>query len=102
MQNTKLSSFSIRTKIIQAVDDYVYLGIKFNYNRSFNKAVSKQVLQGKTACFALLDKIDKLCLPVDISLELLDQLVLPFLLYMDVKYGDLVILLTLKSCIENI
>ena len=77
MQN--YPAFLFGHKIIQVVDDYVYLGIEFNYNGSFNKAISKQVLQGKKAFYALLDNVDKLCLPVDISLELFDQLVLPVL-----------------------
>ena len=42
--------------------------------------------------YALLDKVYKLCLPVDISLELFDQLVLPVLLY-----GCEVILVTLPT-----
>ena len=79
MQN--YPAFLFGHKIVQVVDDYVNLGIKFNYNGSFNKAISKQVLQGKKAFYALLDKVYKLCLPVDISLELFDQLVLPVLLY---------------------
>ena len=99
MQN--YPAFLFGHKIIQVVDDYVYLGIKFNYNGSFNKAISKQVLQGKKAFYALLDKVHRLCLPVDISLELLISWCCQFC-YMDVKYGVLVILLKLKSCIENI
>ena len=79
MQN--YPAFLFGHKIIQVVDDYVYLGIKSNYNGSFNKAISKQVLQGKKAFYGLLDEVYKLCLPVDISLELFDQLVLPVLLY---------------------
>ena len=41
----------------------------------------QQVLQSEKAFYALLEKVYKLCLPVDISLELFDQLVLPVLLF---------------------
>ena len=48
-----------------------------------------------------MDKVYSLCLPVDISLELFDQLVLPDLLY-GCEIWDLVTLPKFKFCIENI
>ena len=66
---------------IEVVDDYVYLGIKFNYNNSFSKAVEKQLVLAKKAMFSLLSKVENLNLPVDIQLGLYDQLVTPVLLY---------------------
>ena len=35
--------FGFGTDTINVVDDYVYLGVKFNSNGSFKKAISKQV-----------------------------------------------------------
>ena len=47
---------------VEIADDYVYLGVTFNYNVSFRKAISKHVTQ---AMFALLEKSRILRLPVD-------------------------------------
>ena len=66
---------------IEVVADYVYLGIRFNYNNSFSKAVEKQLVLAKKAMFSMLSKVAKLDLPVDIQLGLYDQLVVPVLLY---------------------
>ena len=66
---------------VDVVDDYTYLGVVFNYNGKFHKAIAKQVLQGKKAFYSLLNKVYNLNLPFDISLELFDQLVLPVLMY---------------------
>ena len=67
--------------LIEVVDSYVYLGAVFNYNGSFKKAIEKQLQQGKKAFYALLTKIRKLHLPVDLSLELFNHLVTPVLTY---------------------
>ena len=67
--------------IVEVVEDYTYLGVIFNYNGSFYKAINKQVEQGKRAFYALLHKIKILRLPVDLALELFDSLVVPVLLY---------------------
>ena len=66
---------------LEVVDEYVYLGVVFNYNGSFTEAIDKQLTQGKKAYYALLSKVYKLRLPVDISLEMFNYLVLPVLLY---------------------
>ncbi len=63
------------------VSDYVYLGIKFNYNGSFTKAIDKQLSQAKRAIHSLITKSRKLSLPIDIILELFDACILPILLY---------------------
>ena len=63
------------------MNDYVYLGVSFNYNGRFDKTISKQVSQTRRALFSLLSKAVKLRLPVDIVVQLFDQLVKPILLY---------------------
>ena len=68
-------------KHIEVVDDYVYLGCTFNYNGNFHKAIAKQVSQAKKAYYSLMKKNIKFKLPVDMALQLFDQLVLPVLLY---------------------
>ena len=68
-------------ELIEICDDYTYLGVNFNYNGKFMKAINIQISQARKAMFALLAKVTKLHLPIDISLDLFDKLVLPILLY---------------------
>ena len=73
--------FKFNGDIVEVVDEYVYLGTTFNYNNKFRKAQSKQLNQARRAMYGLLSKTYHLRLPIDILLELFDQLVLPILLY---------------------
>ena len=77
----KIPLFKFGDDSVAVCDDYTYLGIVFNYNGKFNKAISKQVSQAKHAMFALLTKAAKLHLSIDITCDLFDKLVLPILLY---------------------
>ena len=61
-------------------DDYNYLGIVFNYNGSFTKAIDKQIPQARKCYTAYLQKLTNY-LPIDITCELFDHLILPILLY---------------------
>ena len=63
------------------VDDYLFLGVVFNYDNSFIKAVNRQLTLAKRALFALNSKISNLNLPVDLKLSLFDRLVIPVLTY---------------------
>ena len=78
---TEFPAFLFGHRILENVDDYTYLGVIFNYNGSFDKAIAKQILQGKRAFYALLARVKKLRIPIDIALELFNQMVLPILLY---------------------
>ena len=80
-KTTEYPAFLFGHRNIQVVDHYVYLGVIFNFNGSFQKAIDKQVTQGRKAFYSLLNKIRKLHLPIDISIELFNQLVTPVLLY---------------------
>lgn len=73
--------FKLGNDTIEVCDHYTYLGIVFNFNGKFKKAISKQVSQARHAMFALLSKAAKLMLPFDITCDLFDKLVLPILLY---------------------
>ena len=72
---------------VEVVDDYVYLGVKFNYNGSFTKAMEKQIDQARKAMFSMITKARRLQLPVDIQIELFDKTVLPVLLYGSEVWG---------------
>ena len=73
--------FKIGIESIDVVDEYIYLGTTFCCNGSFKKAITKQISQAKSAMFSLIAKAQRLNLPIDIVVELYDQLVLPILLY---------------------
>ena len=77
----KYSKFTLGAEDVEDADDYVYLGVTFNYNGSFRKSNSKQVRHARKAMFALLQKSRTLRLPVHIVCELFDKCVVPVLLY---------------------
>ena len=62
----KFPVFSFGENNISVVSDYVYLGVTFNYNNKFAKAIKKQLDQARRAMFSLLVKARRLLLPVDI------------------------------------
>ena len=45
--------------------DYTYLGITFDYNNLFKKAIDKQVSQASRASYAMKMKLESLCLQLD-------------------------------------
>ena len=65
---------------LEVVDDYTYLETILNYNNHFSKAQNKQVNQARKAMFSLKMKSQRLNLPVDIELNLFDQIISPILL----------------------
>ena len=73
--------FRRNTEMIAVVDEFVYLGTTFSCNGSFKKAIKKQISQARCATYSLIAKAHKLFLPIDIVIQLYDQLVLPILLY---------------------
>ena len=77
----KLPHFIYNNEAIEVVYDFVYLGVKFNYNGTLKKAISKQVTQARRALYSMLAKAKKLQLSVDIQCHLFDHLILPILLY---------------------
>ena len=71
---------------LEVVDDFVYLGVKFNYNGSFKKAISKQVTQARKALYSMLVKEKKYYSLWTHSAICLITLFYLFY-YMAVKYG---------------
>ena len=82
-----IPSFTFENNEVEVVDEYVYLGTTFNYNNRFRKAQNKQLNQARRAMYGLLSKTYQFHLPIDILLELFDQLVLPILLYGSEVWG---------------
>ena len=85
--SSPIPSFQLNNQTLSVVDDYVYLGVTFNYNNKFRKAQKKQLNQARRAMYSLLSKSYSLDLPIDILLELFDQLVIPVLLYGSEVWG---------------
>ena len=67
--------------MVKVVEDYTYLGVVFNFDGSFKKAIAHQKAVGQRALQALYSKIRILSLDVDTSLELFQRCVMPILLY---------------------
>ena len=73
--------------ILDVTYEYVYLGVNFNYNTSFIKAIERHISGAKRAMFANVTKSRRLSLPLDILFELFDRVVLPVVLYANEIYG---------------
>ena len=83
------------TEKLDVVDEYVYLGVKFNYNGNYKKMIAKQITQARKA---LLTQARKLQLPIDIQcLTILCYLSY----YMVVKYGGIKICCKLRYFTGN-
>ena len=52
-----------------------------NYNNKYEKAIRKQLGQGRKSQFSLLVKANKLELPIDIQYNLFEKLVFTIILY---------------------
>ena len=66
---------------LEQVEDYIYLGICFNWNGSFVKAKKRLHDKASKAMYSLIQKGRRLNLPTDIMLKLFDSCVEPILLY---------------------
>ena len=63
------------------------MGVNFNYNTSFIKAIERHISRAERAMFAIIAKSRRLSLPLDILFELFDRAVLPVVLYGSEIYG---------------
>ena len=95
----RFTTFKYGCDIIEFVSDYVYLGVKMNFNNTFAKAMKKQLDQGRRAQFSMLIKARNLDLPIDIQTKLFESIVCPILLYGS-EVWELKKLTCWKSCIE--
>ena len=77
----RIPTFHYGTHVVEVVSDYVFLGITMNYNNKNEKAIRKQLDQGRKAQFSLLVKTNKLELPLDIQCNLFEKLVFPIMIY---------------------
>ena len=66
---------------LEVVDDFIYLGIVFNYNGKFNKAITRLIILANKAMFAILSRGRQLCLDIDTQMHLFYSVITPILLY---------------------
>ena len=87
---------------LDVVDDFSYLGVKFNYNGKFNKTKKYLCDQARKAMFSVFKKARKLCLSLDLQLHLFDSMISPILLYGSEVWGcenvDIINQFQLKYC----
>ena len=79
--------FDFGGNVLDIVDDYVYLGVKFNYNGNSKKCVKRLYDIASRAMFEVLKKGKKLHLDIDTQIKLFDSTVLPILLYGSEVWG---------------
>ena len=73
--------FTYGGKHLEVDDEFVYLGINFDYKGQFFKARNRLLEQAKKASFSVIRKIRKLGLPIDVQLKLFDTMIAHILLY---------------------
>lgn len=66
---------------LEVVSDYLYLGVLYNYNGRFKKAIEDRVTKAKKAVYSLKTKARNLGLPLDILIDLFQKSVLPVVTY---------------------
>ena len=77
----KFPNFTVYGEMIDVVDNFSYLGLKFNHNNKMKIAQKDIYDRASRAMFALLKKCNTLNLPVDIILDLFDKTIAPILTY---------------------
>ena len=74
--NFKMGNINIDTDT-----DYCYLGVVFNFNGNFTKAIKERIRLGRKALFSLNAKAGRLQLPPDIHIDLFQKMILPICIY---------------------
>ena len=73
--------FKIGNINIDTDSEYCYLGIVFNFNGKFTKAIDERITPAKKAMFGLNEKAVNLLLPPDIHIDLFEKMISPIFLY---------------------
>ena len=81
---------------LDIVEDFIYLGVKFKYNGSYNKQQLFTSQQANKRLFSLISKSKNINLELYLQIELFEGIVLPVLLYGAVAWG----LMVQKSSVE--
>ena len=73
--------FKIGNIDIGTSSEYCYLGIIFNFNGKFTKAIDDRITPARKAMFGLNEKAVNLLLPPDIHIDLFEKMISPIFLY---------------------
>ena len=85
----KYQNFMFGGSILNVTYEYVYMGVNFNYNTLFIKAIELHISRAKRAMFAIFTNSIRLSLPLDCLNYLIE---LSYLLYcMQVKFMGITI-----------
>ena len=79
MRNLPLFTFG--EDRIEVTHSYTYLGIKLYCTGSFKLAKDELLAQSTRAMYAVINQGRKLCLPIDIQIELFQSMVMSIMLY---------------------
>ena len=94
--------FMLINNHLEVVDDFDYLGVRYNFNGKFAKNKKRLIDQARKAMFSLMKKSRKLSLPIDIQLHLFESMIVPILLYGSEVWGcenvDIINQFQLKFC----
>ena len=74
-------NFKMGNTKIDTDTDYCYLGVVFNFNGKFTKAIEERITLARKALFGLNSKAERLHLPPDIHIDLFNKMVLPICIY---------------------
>ena len=80
-------TFYFNGKILEVVKEFCYLGITFTTNGLNSKTVKSRVDCGQKAMFSVLRKCKENHLPVEVSLEMFEKMVIPAMLYGSEVWG---------------
>jgi hypothetical protein len=76
-----LPNWCIGDNSLEVVYSFTYLGLKLNYDNKFSVAQHDLFNRASRAMFALLKKCNRLSLPLELSVDLFDKIVLPVMSY---------------------
>ena len=77
----KYPIFTIGNESVEVVSDFLYLGIKLNYNNRMSVAQKDLYDRASRATFSLLRRCNRLELPTDIMLDLFEKTIIPIMTY---------------------
>jgi hypothetical protein len=77
----KLPDLFIGNEKLEVVSEFVYLGLKLNYNNKWHVAQKDLYNRASKAMFVLVKKCNENMLPVDLIIDLIDKTVLPVLTF---------------------
>jgi hypothetical protein len=76
-----LPNWRIGDNSLEVVYSFTYLGLKLNYDNKFSVAQHDLYNRASRAMFGLLKKCNRLSLPLELSIDLFDNIVLPVMSY---------------------